>query len=214
MLLLLFTAETSRWMRLAEFYHIFNTLMEKGSSDLFLISRLQGGDKHALLTLYDRYSAALFGVIYRTCQDRELTEDLLQDCFVKIWQNIGSYDANKGRFYTWAYRIARNTAINQLRKSSLLIQKDDSGVYDIKEDDSSTADYEMLNGLINSLDEHHQKALELVYFKGYTHREAHELMQVPLGTFKSYVRQALSRLREMREQLYLIWFCVEVWIHG
>lgn len=215
MYLLLITPLLQLWMRRGEFYHIFNIAMEKGSSDLFLINRLKGGDKQAFLSLYDRYAGALYGVIFRMCRERELTEDLLQECFVKIWQNISSYDAEKGRFYTWSYRIARNTVLNHMRKPSLLIQNEDLSVYDNKGSaPRADDDYEQLKGLIDRLDEHHRRALELVYFKGYTHREAHKLMQVPLGTFKSYVRQALNRLRSLRGELHMIWFCLEVWIHG
>ena len=68
-------------------------------------------------------------------------------------------------------------------------------VYNNKEEETAET-YPELNGSLKSLDSHHQEAIELVYFKGLTHREAHEHMGVPLGTFKSYVRQALKQLRE------------------
>ena len=188
--------------------------MEKPSSDLFLIERLQNGDKNALFTLYNRYSGALYGVILRMCNNKEQAEDLLQECFLKIWEKIKTYDANKGRFYTWAYRIAKNTTLNHLRKSSPLIQTEDLSVYERKEQEGDREDYSELNGLINKLESHHREALELVYFKGYTHREAHEVMEVPLGTFKSYVRQALFQLRELRADLYLILIGIQVLTHG
>ena len=201
-------------MSYGDFYHIFNTAMEKGSSDLFLIERLQSGDKSALFTLYDRYSGALYGVILRMCHNKELAEDLLQESFLKIWEKINTYDADKGRFYTWSYRIAKNTTLNHLRKSSPLIQTEDLSVYDTKEEQQGYEEYAELNGLINKLESHHREALELVYFKGYTHREAHEVMDVPLGTFKSYIRQALFQLRELRAELYWILIGIQVLTHG
>ena len=188
--------------------------MEKASSDLFLIERLQNGDKNALFTLYNRYSGALYGVILRMCHNKEQAEDLLQESFLKIWEKIRTYDSNKGRFYTWAYRIAKNTTLNHLRKSSPLIQTEDLSVYEKKEQDQDYEDYAELNGLINKLEPHHREALMLVYFKGYTHREAHEVMKVPLGTFKSYVRQALFQLRELRADLYWILIGIQVLTHG
>ena len=188
--------------------------MTEASSDLFLIERLQGGDKDALFTLYDRYAGALYGVILRMCQNRELAEDLLQECFVKIWEKINSYDPNRGRFYTWAYRIAKNTTLNHLRKSSPLIQTEDLSVYENKGNETDIQDYAELNGLIRKLEPHHREALELVYFKGYTHREAHEVMQVPLGTFKSYVRQALIQLKSHRSEIYFLWIGMEVLMYG
>ncbi len=211
---LLITQRGSSWMSHAEFYHIFNILMDNPNSDIFLIERLKTGDNRALYSLYDKYSAALFGVIVRMCRDRELAEDLLQESFVKIWEKIGSYDPAKGRFYTWAYRIARNTTLNHLRKNNPLIQTDDISVYDTKEIGVKEPEAEELNGMLKKLDPHHQQAIELVYFQGYTHREAHQEMDVPLGTFKSYIKQALSKLREMRADLYLIGVIIEVLSHG
>jgi RNA polymerase sigma-70 factor (ECF subfamily) len=86
--------------------------------------------------------------------------------------------------------------LNVLRKTDPLIQTDDFSVYDNKEDDISIdPEYLELNGAVTKLEKHHKVAIELVYFKGLTHREAHEEMNVPLGTFKSYIRQALKQLR-------------------
>ncbi len=188
--------------------------MGNPNSDIFLIDRVKSGDNRALFSLYDKYSAALFGVIVRMCRDKELAEDLLQESFVKIWEKIGSYDPDKGKFYTWAYRIARNTTLNHLRKSAPLIQTDDISVYDNREMSVKDPVAEELNGMLRKLDPHHQQAIELVYFQGYTHREAHQEMDVPLGTFKSYIRQALLKLRELRAELYLLWVIIDVLNHG
>ena len=204
----------SRWMSLVEFYHIFNTAMDHGSSDLLLIDRIQAGDKNALFALYDKYAAALYGVIVRMCKEKEVAEDILQETFVKIWEKIQTYDASKGRFYTWSYRIARNTTLNYLRRSDSLIQTEDLSVYKDEEDPATDSNYEQLNGLLNHLDPHHREAIELVYFRGYTHAEGHKEMEVPLGTFKSYVRQALVRLRDLRSELYVIWAGIEILLNG
>ncbi|MCW5519624.1 sigma-70 family RNA polymerase sigma factor [Aureitalea sp. L0-47] len=173
------------------------------SEELTLINQLKARDERALSSLYDKYSAALYGVIIRICRNEANAQDLLQETFVKIWEKSDSYDPEKGRFYTWAYRIARNTTLNSLRNRPELIQNQDLSVYKNKEDDQSETaiDLTRLNGTLKQLEEHHQKAIELVYFKGMTHREAHEEMGVPLGTFKSYVRQALTNLRKSYELL-------------
>ena len=179
--------------------------------DLQAIERIKNKQKDALYHLYDKYSGALYGVILRICQNQTLAEDLLQETFIKIWENIQGYDSSKGKFYTWAYRIAKNTTLNALRKSDLLIQNEDLGVLkDIGSSENPT-DFSDLNGAINKLEPHHQQALALVYFRGYTHREANEEMGVPLGTFKSYIRQALQVLRESyKSDLLLIWWLFEI----
>ncbi len=81
--------------------------MQHHQDDIEIINRLSKKDKEALYLLYDKYSGALYGVILRMCRNQVLAEDLLQETFVKIWQKIDSYDASKGKFYTWAYRIAK-----------------------------------------------------------------------------------------------------------
>ena len=178
-----------------------------------LIKRLKKGDKSALLGLYDAYSKALYGVVVRICDREDVAQDVLQESFVKIWQKIHTYDPDKGRFYTWAYRIAKNTALNAIRKRSALIQTDDLSVYNHKTADLPK-DYSELNGVLKKLEPHHQRAIELVYFKGLTHREAHEEMEVPLGTFKSYVRQALLQLKEVYPKQLLLLLLFEMMGNG
>lgn len=167
------------------------------NNDKALILKLQNKDETALGLLYDKYSAALYGVIFRICKDEANAQNLLQDTFMTIWNKSNDYDSNKGSFYTWAYRIARNKTLNFIRKDNKLIQVEDLSVYkDRTEDVKEEIDILKLKGSINSLEMHHQKAIELVYFNGLTHREAHEEMNVPLGTFKSYIRQALKQLQK------------------
>lgn len=170
--------------------------MPHNLEDIEIISRLSKKDKDALYLLYDKYSGALFGVIIRMCRNQVMAEDLLQETFIKIWQKIDSYDASKGKFYTWAYRIAKNVTLNSLRKPDLLIQSEELSVNTKKATLEPESDFKGLNGAISKLEPHHQEAISLVYFRGYTHREANQEMGVPLGTFKSYIRQALVLLRE------------------
>lgn len=176
-----------------------------------LISRLSNKDKNALYAIYDKYSGALYGVILRMSRNEVIAQDLLQETFIKIWQKIDSYDATKGKFYTWAYRIAKNTTLNALRKPELLIQSEDLSVYTNKKQEETVPDYAALSGAIKTLEPHHQEAISLVYFRGYTHREAYVQMGVPLGTFKSYIRQALNLLRESyNKELVIFWCCIEI----
>ena len=185
--------------------------MKKPHSDQELILNLSNGDKNALFALYDNYSGALYGVILRICRNEMLAQDVLQETFVKIMKNSSSYNPEKGKFYTRSYRIARNTALNALRKTDNLIQNEDLSVHTNKTTAEPEPDYMQLNGSINTLEPHHQTAIDLVYFKGYTHQEAHEVMGVPLGTFKSYIKQALKQLRKTyTKELIWVYFIFEM----
>ncbi|MBC3844882.1 sigma-70 family RNA polymerase sigma factor [Winogradskyella echinorum] len=167
-------------------------------NDNTLIQQLKSKDERALSILYDKYSGAIYGVIIKMIRDEGKAQNILQDTFMTVWDKAENYDANKGRFYTWVYRIAKNKTLNVLRKSDPFIQTDDFSVYtNKKEDISIDSEYLELNGAVKQLEDHHKEAIELVYFKGLTHREAHIEMDVPLGTFKSYVRQALKQVREI-----------------
>jgi RNA polymerase sigma-70 factor (ECF subfamily) len=184
-------------MLLDEQAFIFGKSLTVMQNDSFLIQQLKDKDERALSLLYDKYAGAIYSVIIKMVRDEGKAQNLLQDTFMTVWDKAESYDANKGRFYTWVFRIARNKTLNFLRKVEPLIQTDDFSVYDSKEDAISIdAKYLELNGAITSLEAHHKEAIELVYFKGLTHKEAHQQMDVPLGTFKSYVRQALKQLRQ------------------
>ncbi|WP_299113014.1 sigma-70 family RNA polymerase sigma factor [uncultured Winogradskyella sp.] len=166
-------------------------------NDTTLIQHLKNKDERALSLLYDKYSGAIYSVILKMIRDEGKAQNILQDTFMTVWDKAENYDADKGRFYTWLYRIAKNKTLNVLRKTDPLIQTDDFSVHTNKEDAIPIdTEYLELKGAITTLETHHKEAIELVYFKGLTHREAHKEMDVPLGTFKSYVRQALKQLKE------------------
>ena len=170
-----------------------------------LIKDFQNGNERAFELLYDKYSGALYSVILRMTRNEALSQDLLQETFMSIWNKRHQYNSDKGRFYTWAFRIARHKVLNFIRSEKDLIQKDDLGVYVSKTDDEElSTELDGLKGAILKLQSHHQKALELVYFNGLTHQEAHKTMDVPLGTFKSYVQQAVRELRKHYKEVALI----------
>ena len=184
-------------MLLDEQAFIFGKSLTVMQDDNFLIQQLKDRDERALALLYDKYAGAIYSVIIKMVRDEGKAQNLLQDTFMTVWDKAESYDESKGRFYTWVFRIARNKTLNFLRKVEPLIQTDDFSVYDSKDDAISIdTKYLELNGAITELEAHHKEAIELVYFKGLTHKEAHQQMDVPLGTFKSYVRQALKQLRQ------------------
>lgn len=179
------------------------------NSESEIIVQLQNKDQRALSLVYDRYSGAVYGVILRICKEEAVAQDVLQEVFLKVWNKSDQYNPKKGKFFTWIYQIARNSTLNALRNRPDLIQNEDLTVYNNKEEETAET-YPELNGSLKSLDSHHQEAIELVYFKGLTHREAHEEMGVPLGTFKSYVKQALRNLREKYQNEIIVLISVVI----
>lgn len=165
--------------------------------DQNLIKRLQEKEQDAFAKLYDMYAAAIYGVIFKICRTEVLAQEVLQDTFLSVWEKSHQYDEAKASFYTWVFRIARNKSLNAIRNlEENVIQDEISGVYTIEEEAQNDDNFIAIKGSLNQLQPHHKKAIELVFFRGYTHSEAHLEMEVPLGTFKSYMRQALRQLKE------------------
>lgn len=151
--------------------------------------------------LYDQYSAALFGVILRVVKSREVANDLLQDAFVKIWQRGASYDPAKGSYYTWMLNVARNTALDKVRSAPHRFRKkihtldNPVSAYDHMRDELRV-DHIGLDNVIGQLEEKHRVVIDLIYFEGYTQKEVHEHLDIPLGTVKTRLRLALRELRK------------------
>lgn len=167
-----------------------------------LITALKGGDKDALGLVYDRYGAALYGVVLRIVQSPEVAEEVVQDAFVKIFRNIASFDENKGKFYTWALNVARNTAIDSTRTSDFKNrQKTDQFDFVVYSHThpavSNSVDTIGLREIVNKLDEKHRKVIDLAYFQGYTQTEIEQEMNIPIGTVKTRLRLAIKELRKV-----------------
>ena len=168
-----------------------------------LIVLIKERNQKAFAYLFDNYSKALFGVINNIVNNQEEAEDVLQNSFVKIWNNFDSYDTSKGRLYTWMLNICRNMAIDFTRskheKIKNKIQEPTDAVYHkhkmFVEDNSHESIG--LKEIVNSLKEDQREIIELAYYQGYTQDEISKKLNLPLGTVKTKVRQALLRLREL-----------------
>jgi len=168
-----------------------------------LILAIQNKEKVGAEALYNMYSSSLYGVIFRIVQHEEIAEDLLQDAFLKIWNSFSSYDSSKGRLFTWMVNIARNIAIDKTRskdfRNSSKTEDIDNIVLSLEDNYKSEMNPETLGlkDLVEKLKPDHRLILDLVYFKGYTHIEVAEKLEIPLGTVKTRLRNAIITLRKV-----------------
>lgn len=165
-----------------------------------LIIRLKQQDRAAIGELYDAYNGALYGVVLRIVQSPELAQQVLQDTFVKAWRNATSYDAAKGRLFTWLLNIARNTAIDATRTAHYQnSRKTDNLDGLVHQPGGNTLNTDVLGvrEVVDSLDEKYKLLIDLVYFQGYTQEEAAEETGIPLGTIKTRLRYAIGELRKV-----------------
>lgn len=168
-----------------------------------LIALIKSGNQNAFSYLYDNYSKALFGVIYNIVGNDAEAEDILQNVFLKIWSNFYSYNEEKGRLFTWMLNIARNSAIDYTRsrqnKMNLKNYSSDKLVNEINKVHVNNVSYDHigLKKVLTELKQDHQTIIDLVYYKGYTQVEIAQKLNLPFGTVKTKVRQAIITLRRI-----------------
>jgi RNA polymerase sigma factor (sigma-70 family) len=166
-----------------------------------LIKRLQSKDVLALNYLYNSYSKALFGVLLRIVDSEEQAEEVLQDVFLKIWDKIETYDPEKGRLYTWMVNISRNMAIDKLRSKEISKQKKtdsiDTYVYSFAKEkyEETVTDHIGISKVLDKLSVDQRQVIDLVYFQGFTHSQVADDFNIPLGTVKTRIKAAMTKLR-------------------
>jgi RNA polymerase sigma-70 factor, ECF subfamily len=176
-------------------------------ADEDLISLVEAADAEAFATLYDRHSRAAFSLAYRMMGERQASEDLMQDAFLKVWRSASSYRAERGSVRTWILSIVHNRGIDQIRSQASRRRTQDKIEASAPRSQPSEAFAETLRNsqrdqvreALDTLPPEQLKILELAYFSGYTHVEISELLRLPLGTVKGRMRLGLKKIRDYFE---------------
>lgn len=168
-----------------------------------MVYALQQKDQSAFSYLYDNYSGALFGLIYKMVNDKELAEDILQEAFVKIWNNFTSYDNIKGRLFTWMINLTRNLTIDTLRskgyKKQSKIRSDENSVNNVSDNSNVAGKFDAMGirKQLTLLKGDQKQIIDLAYFGGLTQDEISKELGIPLGTVKTRMRAAILELRKI-----------------
>jgi RNA polymerase sigma-70 factor (ECF subfamily) len=187
---------------------------EKSREVAALLARTALGDRAAFSRLYQRTSGHLLAVVLRIQRDRAQAEDLLQEIFVSVWKSAGGFDAARSQPLTWLTHIARNRAIDSLRRARTQPQVESHHAADDGEDNHPDAleqqpddapgpldllgmagQKRQLNACLERLSPPQRQSVALAFFDGLSHAEVAEQLREPLGTVKSWVRRALSTLK-------------------
>ncbi len=182
-------------------------------TDNELVARLREADASALATLYDRYAAAVHGLTRGILRDDRLAEEATHDVFLGVWQDPNAYQPARGVFAAWLLRVARNRAIDLLRRRreqpfAATVIAETGQVLDpatwLVDPDPDPADQatSLLVGqdvrrALASLAPDHQRLLEMAYFGGMTQREIAAAVNRPLGTVKTQIRTAMQRMADL-----------------
>lgn len=163
-------------------------------------------DASALRALYDVTSSKLFGFAMRILNKKELAEEALQESFVAIWNNAGSYQSHLAAPMTWMATIVRNKAFDILRRSDDTVEIDadqfDTEVMNALQDMQATPieslqmsdDAKALAYCMAMLDGVHRQVVALAFYHDLSHSEVAQQMALPIGTVKSWIRRSLERL--------------------
>jgi RNA polymerase sigma factor (sigma-70 family) len=184
-----------------------------------LLARTGLGDRAAFATLYQRTSAHLLGVVLRIQRDRALAEDIVQEIYINVWRAAGSFDAAQSQPLTWLTSIARNRAIDGLRRRQTQPQLQttvsagaagDAAGEDGENDPygqvadtaegpldllSRASDARSLEHCMQGLSAPQRHSVALAFYDGLSHAEVAQHLRQPLGTVKSWLRRALSALK-------------------
>lgn len=173
------------------------------SPDEVLVDRLHARDVRALEALYDRHARALFSLGLKMLGDSEAAEEVVQETFLKLWQQPGRYVAERGRFLSWLLGVAHHRAVDRLRRRRLELRYSaDRRVADLGSPppDPQEAFLDSLRGeavarAIRALPEAQRLVVELAYLRGMTQVEISDALGEPLGTVKTRLRLAMQKLR-------------------
>lgn len=168
-----------------------------------LVKQFQNKDQIAFETLYQMYGDSMHGVIYNIVKDADIAQELMQDVFIKAWQKADTYSSKKGRFFTWILNIARNAAIDKTRSKAFKQSKQnldaDNFVDIITSNDNldRSTDAIGIKKFVTNLGQKCKDVIELLYFKGFTQKEASKELNMPIGTIKTRNRNCIQQLRDM-----------------
>jgi RNA polymerase sigma-70 factor (ECF subfamily) len=171
-------------------------------NDGALVVATRSDNQEAMAELYDRYSSVVYAVALRVIGDAGAAEDILQEVFMQLWRNPGAFDASRGNLAPWLAVIARNRAVDVLRKRRPQSDLEET-VLSVEPDMAADADRgraaERIRAALKQMQPAQRSALEMAYFQGYSHSEISTKTGEPLGTIKTRIRSGLLQLRKVME---------------
>ena len=169
-----------------------------------LLRRVARGDTPAFETLYDRVVGTVYGVIRRVLRDPAHSEEVTQEVMVEVWRTATRFDRTRGSATTWIHTMAHRRAIDRVRatqsahdRDARIGRRDQVDPYDVVVDQvEARLEQEQVRRCLDGLTELQRQSVTLAYYGGYTYREVAEVLDTPLGTVKTRLRDGLIRMRD------------------
>lgn len=169
-----------------------------------LLKRSARGDETAFASLYDATAARVHGLVLRVVRDRAQSEEVTQEVFLEVWRQASRYDESRGSALAWLMTIAHRKAVDRVRSAEAASRRDVAYEqhnqvpdHDVTAE-AAHASFEArrVRSALEHLTPVQREAIELAYFGGYTHTEVAALLDLPVGTAKTRIRDGLIRLRD------------------
>ena len=162
------------------------------------------GDQQAFAQLYDAVASRAYGLVLRVVRDPAQSEEVLQEAMLDIWRQSARFDAHRGSPLSWMLTIVHRKAVDRVRSAEATTRRDTSYHHQnqpVEHDSTAEAAHASLEArrvreALSSLTDVQREALELAYFGGYTHTEVAKMLDLPVGTAKTRIRDGLIRLRD------------------
>ncbi|MDQ1752897.1 MAG: polymerase sigma-70 factor, subfamily [Pseudonocardiales bacterium] len=162
------------------------------------------GDEQAFATLYDQTSSRVYGMVLRVIRDAAQAAEVTQDVYLEVWRQAARFDASRSAVMPWLLMIAHRRAVDRVRSAQSSVERDNRYAelttdrpYDsVSEQVHISMESQRVRKVMNDLTDAQREAVSLAYFGGYTHNEVADLLQLPLGTVKTRIRDGLIRLRD------------------
>jgi RNA polymerase sigma-70 factor (ECF subfamily) len=169
-----------------------------------LMARSARGDSEAFAALYDSLAGPVHGMVLRVLRDPSQSEEVTQEVLVEVWRQASRYAPERGSVRAWVLTMAHRRAVDRVRSSQASIDREqrvaraetDRPYDEVTEVVEQRLEAEQVRRALGVLTDVQREAVTLAYYGGYTHREVAELLDVPLGTVKTRLRDGLIRLRD------------------
>jgi RNA polymerase sigma-70 factor, ECF subfamily len=170
-----------------------------------LVGKVARGDSRAFEQLYDQLSGSVYGVARRVVRDPARAEDVTQEVFLEVWRKAARFDRDLGKGKTWVMTIAHRRAVDAVRRNEAAKRSDQHSAPDeVSHDEPADAvieaeDHGAVRDCLGTLTDLQLESVRLAYFNGYTYNEVASLLEKPLPTIKTRMRDGLIRLRDCLE---------------
>ncbi|MCW2794462.1 MAG: polymerase, sigma subunit, family [Nocardioides sp.] len=169
-----------------------------------LLKRAGRGDESAFAELYDATSKRVFGLALRVVRDPAQAEEVCQEAYLEIWRTSTRFDEDKGSALSWIFTLVHRKAVDRVRSAEASTRRDTTYHHTnqpVEHDSTAEAvqssfEARRVRGALDTLTAVQREALELAYFGGYTHTEVATMLDLPVGTAKTRIRDGLIRLRD------------------